>query len=73
MARNQIIDQLPFAVTKHDLTEARFASISDAKGFVEWVTTKYSYSEGTWKIVFQYYNDHGALMGHEWGSSLKAA
>lgn len=68
--RNVIVEQMPYCVTKDgeagcSFIEARFRSISDAIMFCDAVAAKYDAIQ--WRVVFQFYNDHGALLMRSWG------
>lgn len=64
--RNNIVEMMPYTVTKSGLIEARFRSVSDAIDFRDLIAAKYPSVE--WEVVFQFYNDHDCLMMHKWAS-----
>lgn len=67
--QNQIINYMPFVVTKEGLIEARFRSICDAKDFYEFISQKYPATK--WEVMFQYYNEKNCLLSYTWGTDFK--
>lgn len=63
--KNIIVEQMPYCVTKGAFIEARFKSVHDALLFSELMNK--TYPDLDWSVIFQFYNDHGALLMVTWG------